>query len=318
MAKVVDLFSRGRRPVGDSAAPNGASSGPSGGASGIIEGFSLEVMPRTAARIDSFAEILPAGTLIYIAHIDGTPVADMVATAARIAAEGFPVMPHLPARSIPDAAALDDLLARYAGEAGVDRALLLAGGRAEPAGDFDSSLQLMETGRLDARGFTRLHVAGHPEGNRDVPGGEAALMDALRWKAAFAERTGAEMAIATQFCFELGPVLAWAKAMGAAGVGLPVHLGVAGPAKLQTLVKFAMACGVGPSVRVLTRRAADVTKLMLPFTPEAFLTELAAAKAADPSLPVERVHFFPLGGIKATAEFTDRMRAGAPALRARA
>ncbi|MEL6197973.1 MAG: methylenetetrahydrofolate reductase, partial [Pseudomonadota bacterium] len=230
-------------------------SGPSGNLAGFVQGFSLEVMPRTAAKIESFAEILPAGTRVYIAHIDGTPIEDMVDTAARIAADGFPVMPHFPARIIADRATLADWIARYQGEAGIDQGLILGGGVDRPKGDFADSMQLLETGLFDRAGFKRLHVAGHPEGNRDIDpdGGDAEVMRALAWKQAFAERTDAEMAIATQFCFEAGPVIAWADRLAAAGVRLPIHIGVAGPAKLQTLIKFAMACGVGPSLRVLQR-----------------------------------------------------------------
>jgi methylenetetrahydrofolate reductase (NADPH) len=66
---------------------------------------------------------------------------------------------------------------------------------------------------------------------------------------------------------------------------------------------------------VLQRRAADLTKLMLPFEPTEFLAELAAHKAAHPDFAVERVHFFPLGGIAATTDYAGA--AGAP-LRARA
>ncbi|MGG7565452.1 methylenetetrahydrofolate reductase [Rhodovulum sp. DZ06] len=311
MAKVIDLFKR-RKAQATEQAP--------GDIAGIIGGYSLEVMPRTAAKVESFAEILPADTLVYIAHIDGTPIEDMVSTAARLAGEGFDVMPHIPARIVPDRATLDDWLARYQGEAGVDKALLLGGGLDAPKGDFHCSMQLMETGLFDARGFKRLHVAGHPEGNKDIDpdGGEKVVMEALRWKQDFAARTDAQMAIATQFCFEVPPVLEWAARLREAGIDMPIHLGVAGPAKLQTLVKFAMACGVGASARVLTRRAADVTKLMMPFTPEDFLRELTAAKAADPALQVERVHFFPLGGIKATADFTRSMTGAAPKAAAQA
>ena len=71
------------------------------------------------------------------------------------------------------------------------------------------------------------------------------------------------MAIVTQFCFEPDPVIAWVDKLAALGITLPVHIGIAGPAKLQTLVKFAIACGVGPSLRVLQRRARDVTKLFI-------------------------------------------------------
>ncbi len=113
------------------------------------------------------------------------------------------------------------------------------------------------------------------------------------------------MALATQFCFEAAPVIAWANGLKAAGIDLPIHIGVAGPAKLQTLIKFAIACGVGPSLRVLQKRAMDVTKLLLPYEPTDFVAELAAHKAAHPDFNIEKVHFFPLGGIKTNATWTQ-------------
>jgi methylenetetrahydrofolate reductase (NADPH) len=258
-------------------------------------------MPRTAEKVESFCAILPAGTRVYIAHIDGTPIEDMVATAKRLNAEGYPVMPHFPARIIKDRATLADWVARYKGEADVKQGLLLAGGVAQPVGDFQTSMQLLESGAFD--GFERLHVAGHPEGNKDIDpdGSDRMVMEAARWKSAFAERTDAKMAMATQFCFEADPVIAWVDRLAAEGVKLPVHIGVAGPAKLQTLIKFAIACGVGPSLRVLQKRAMDVTKLLLPYEPTEFVAALAAHKAAHPDFGIEAVHFFPLGGIKTNA-----------------
>ena len=269
----------------------------------FLEGYSIEVMPRTAEKVEDFRALLPKGTRVYIAHIEGTPIEDMVATARRIAGEGFAVMPHFPARIIKDRATLADWIARYQGEAGVDQALLLAGGVAKPHGEFDSSMQLMETGLFDDAGFKRLHVAGHPEGNRDIDpdGGRANVDAALRWKNDFQSRTDAKMAIATQFCFEAGPVIDWANALKAGGITLPIHIGVAGPAKLQTLIKFAIACGVGPSLKVLQKRAMDVSKLLLPYEPTEVLTALAEHKAANPDFNVTNVHFFPLGGIKTNA-----------------
>ncbi|MEM1151641.1 MAG: methylenetetrahydrofolate reductase [Pseudomonadota bacterium] len=281
----------------------------------FLKGFSIEVMPRTAEKVENFREILPEGTRVYIAHIEGTPIEDMVATARRLADEGFPVMPHFPARIIRDKAMLEHWVARYRGEAGVDQALLLAGGVTAPHGAYDSSLQLLESG--DFGDFKRLHVAGHPEGNKDIDpaGGTANVEAALRWKQAFSETTDAEMALATQFCFEAAPVITWADSLRAAGITIPIHIGVAGPAKLQTLIKFSIACGVGASLRVLQRRAKDVTKLLLPFEPTEFLADLAAHKAANPDFNIESVHFFPLGGIKTNAAWTQENggASGAPA-----
>ena len=272
----------------------------------FLDGFSMEIMPRTSQKVESFRDILPKGTRVYIAHIEGTPIEEMVATAKRVADEGFPVMPHFPARIIKDAATLENWIAMYQGEAGVDQALLLAGGVTEPHGAFESSMQLLETGAFGKAGFKRLHVAGHPEGNRDIDpdGSTRNVDDALRWKQRFSETSDAQMALATQFAFEAKPIIAWVDGLKAAGIDLPVHIGIAGPAKLQTLIKFAIACGVGPSLKVLQKRAMDVTKLLLPYEPTDVIAELAAHKAANPDFNIERVHFFPLGGIKTNATWT--------------
>ncbi|MFO7758646.1 MAG: methylenetetrahydrofolate reductase [Roseovarius sp.] len=274
----------------------------------LLQGYSIEVMPRTAEKIDSFRDLLPAGTRVYIAHIEGTPIDDMVATAKRLTDEGFAPMPHVPARIIKDRATLDDWIARYAGEAGVDQALVIAGGVTQPHGVYTSAMELLETGAFDRAGFTRLHVAGHPEGNRDIdPDGTSLNVDAaLRWKQRFSDTTDAQMAIATQFAFEAKPIIAWADALRDAGITLPIHIGIAGPAKLQTLIRFAIACGVGPSLKVLQKRAMDVTKLLLPYEPTEVLTELAAHKAANPDCLIERVHVFPLGGIKTSADWVTK------------
>ncbi|UWQ06367.1 methylenetetrahydrofolate reductase [Aliiroseovarius crassostreae] len=271
----------------------------------FLQGYSIEVMPRTAAKVEDFRDLLPEGTRVYIAHIEGTPIEEMVETAKRINGEGFDVMPHFPARIIKDEATLADWINRYQGEANVKQALLLAGGVAQPHGDFHSSMQLLETGLFDKHGFDRLHVAGHPEGNKDIdPDGSRKNVDeALSWKQEFSKRTDAKMALATQFAFDGGPIIDWANGLKAQGIDIPVHIGIAGPAKLQTLIKFAIACGVGPSLKVLQKRAMDVSKLLLPYEPTDVLNELANHKAANPDFNIEKVHFFPLGGIKTNANW---------------
>ncbi len=287
-----------RRPADDAPAPTSAP------VAALMQGFSIEVMPRTAEKVGDFRAILPAGTRVYIAHIEGTPIADMVATAARLRAAGMEPMPHFPARIIRNRAELADWVTRYRDVAGVREALLLGGGVGTPAGDYDNSMQLMESGLFDD--FARLNVAGHPEGNRDIEpaGQDSIVIDALRWKQDFARRKGIAMAITTQFAFEAAPIIAWADRLRAQGITLPVHLGVAGPAKLQTLIKFAVACGVGPSLKVLQKRAKDVSKLLVPFEPTELVGALAAHKAAQPDFAVEALHFFPLGGIKANTDWT--------------
>lgn len=273
----------------------------------MLDGYSIEVMPRTAAKVEDFGALLPPGTRVYIAHIEGTPIEDMVATAKRLRDEGFEPMPHFPARIIPDRATFDDWLTRYRAEADVTEALVLAGSPRSPLGDFHSAMQLLESGLFDVHGVKRLHVAGHPEGNKDIdPDGSTKLVDeAARWKADFARRTDADLAMVTQFAFDAKPVLAWARSMHAAGVDLPIHVGVAGPTKLNTLIKFAIACGVGPSLSVLKKRALDLTKLAVPFEPTEVLNDLGNGCSKGEGGLIAGIHFFPLGGIKASVAYAN-------------
>ena len=127
------------------------------------------------------------------------------------------------------------------------------------------------------------------------------MNEALSWKQEFSKRTDAQMALTTQFCFDSKSVIEWANDLETQSIDIPVHIGIAGPAKLQTMIKFAIACGVWPSLKVLQKRAKDVTKLLLPFEPTQIIAELAAHKAANPNFNIEQVHFFPLGGIKTNA-----------------
>lgn len=270
----------------------------------FLQNFSIEVMPKTLQKIPNLAEILPPQTRIYIAHIKDTPFSDMLTTAARIQSEGYIAMPHFPARIIKNKTELSQWVQAY-NDVGVDQALLLAGGENTPIGEFSSSIQLLETGIFDHFKFQRLHIAGHPEGNKDIDpdGSDKNVMAALKWKADFAERSDAKFAITTQFCFDSNPVIEWAHKLQKENIKLPIHIGVAGPTKLQTLLKYAITCGVGASLKVLQRQALNATKLLLPFEPNDFLMQLALYKQSHPDFPIEAIHFFPLGGINASASW---------------
>ncbi len=281
----------------------------------FLSGHSLEVMPRTAAKIDDFRPLLAPGSEIYIAHIEGTPIEDMLATAARLHGEGFRVTPHFPARLIKDRATLGEWIDRYRAAADIDSALVLAGGVAKPVGAFADSMQLLDTGLFERAGIRRLRVAGHPEGSRDIDpdGSMKNVSQALVWKQQYSIDTSAEMAIVTQFAFEAAPIIKWVENLAEQGITLPVHIGIAGPAKLQTLIRFAIACGVGPSLKVLQKRAMDVTKLLLPYEPTQIVTELATHKAQNPDFAIQKAHFFPLGGIGSSTKWARAHGGDAPA-----
>ena len=276
----------------------------------FISGYSIEVIPKTVTKIDSLAEILPKNTRIYLAHLRDEEITPMIASAKRLRDEGFTVMPHIAARVIKNQAMLYDWISMYQNEAGVDEALLLAGGSPEPIGEYDSSIQLIESGLFDKANFKRIHIAGHPEGNKDIDpdGGTANVSKALSWKQEFSKRTDAKMAITTQFCFDAEVVKKWADDIKKDGIDIPIHIGVTGPAKLKTLLKFSVECGIGSSMKVLSKRAKDITKLLLPYEPIQILNDLSQHKAKDPKFNIEQIHFFPFGGIKETSDWVEKMQ----------
>jgi methylenetetrahydrofolate reductase (NADPH) len=170
-------------------------------------------------------------------------------------------------------------------------------------------MAILETGLFDQHGIETIGVAGHPEGSPDIA--PAALSQALAWKNAFAERSDADFYIATQFCFEAAPIIAWDRAMRAEGNRLPIHLGVPGLATLKTLINHAKACGVGPSMRFLTRQARNVARLMTVSAPDRLLLDLARYKAFDPDCGIAKVHMYPLGGLRRSADWTYAVVDGA-------
>ena len=211
-------------------------------------------------------------------------------------------MPHVAARRIAGRAALEDFLARAAGEGGVDSALVIAGDSERAGGAFDSSLALLETGLFERHGIVHIGVAGYPEGHPRIAA--PALDAALAAKKSLARRVGIDLSIVTQFCFEAEAILSWVEKMKEHG--LPMRVGLAGPASLPRLLRFAAMCGVGNSVRALMARPQAITRLMVEAGPEVAMRDLA--RRAGTSLA--GVHFFCFGGLVRTARWLRAVRDG--------
>ena len=157
-----------------------------------------------------------------------------------------------------------------------------------PSASIDAAIQLLETGVFQANGVKRIGIAGHPEGNPDITKihGDEILLKALQDKQAYLKANGIEGFIATQFLFEAGPVAEWARTLRKAGIDLPIHVGVPGPATIKTLVKYAAMCGVGNSARFIRKQAMNITKLLTVNTPDEFVAGLAELHFHKPELGI--------------------------------
>jgi methylenetetrahydrofolate reductase (NADPH) len=273
----------------------------------FMNDYSIEATPHDEGRLDEIRGILSAGTAVYVAHPPGVPIDDIVKLAGRLQKMGLHAVPHIIARKLESREQLDHALAALQ-ELGVDRALCVAGDitAAKPA--FDSSLEVLQTGLFGKYGFRDVGVAGHPEGSKAI--GEERVEKALRGKAEFAKSCGFNVYFATQFGFDPQAFTDWEAATAAKGITMPIHVGMPGPASLRQLAKFAMLCGVGASMRMLTSRTAAMANLLSTQAPDEMVTYIARHRATHPDSRLKKIHFFAFGGVVKTARWANAVRAG--------
>ena len=274
----------------------------------MLCGYSIEVHPGDSKALEGAERRLRPGTEVFLTWIPGTNPMRIVGAATSLRRAGLLPVPHVGARHLESAAQLEQLAARLAGEAGVDRILLIGGDRAQPAGPYDSTLGVMRTEAFQRRGITRIAIAGFPEGNPNIP--ERILEEALRTKVNFATGAGLQLSIVTQFCFMAHPIIAWLQRIRDQGIGNPVRVGLAGPASLVTLARYAVRCGIGNSIHMLTEHP-SFARLLTEKGPEPIIREIAiSANTKNGKLPLGIVglHFYVFGGFNKTVDWINAER----------
>lgn len=271
--------------------------------------FSVEVTPRDLDRVGPIHQFVPPGTAVYITYLDTTGLEGTVAAARRLAAAGMRPIPHLAARAVQSRHQLDDAVARMVAESGVDDVLVIAGS-VPRHGVFGSSMDLLRSGVLQDHGINAVGVAGHPEGSPDIA--PHMVAQAVEDKNAFARQSGMALRLVTQFTFDAGPVVAWERALRAAGNRLPVHLGLPGAVDAATLLRYGLRCGVGPSLKVFRTQASRLGRLAstTPQFPDRTVADIARAVATDPESLFTAFHYFPFGALDLTGRWATELGAG--------
>lgn len=268
--------------------------------------YSVEVTAKDKKGIEAARTMLKPGTEVFVANLPNDSMDRLVSACAQIAQGGAAPVPHMVSRNTASEAELDDTLRRLVGEAGVTRALVLGGDRDDPVGPFHQSLQLIETGLFEKHGIRDLAIGIHPETHPRVP--DHVMHPAQPAKVRAAEAHGLDVYLVSQFAFEAQAYLDMARRLRREGLTNPIRVGVAGPTSAGKLIKFALMCGVGASLRALREKQDLAGNMLTGETPEALLRELAAAQAAEPELGFDSVHFFTFGALDKSVEFVGGLR----------
>jgi methylenetetrahydrofolate reductase (NADPH) len=272
---------------------------------------SIEVTGKQIDKVPLLQQHLPAGTEVFIALVDPDGLEGQIAMATALRQAGFEPIPHIPARFVKNHDHLKMRLEKFCGDAAVTNVLVLGGGAPEPVGDYHCAMQLLQTGLFQAFPISKIGIAGHPEGNPDITKihGEAMLLAALVEKNRWIRDHGFKGYIATQFVFDAMPVAHWATELRKAGIDLPIHVGVPGPASIKTLVRYAALCGVGNSARFIRKQALNITKLLTVSEPDEMVGQLAFLHFDRPELGIAGAHLYPFGGFEKLFQWMETKRA---------
>jgi len=270
---------------------------------------SIEVTPKASAELAELAGLLAPATSVYVTALPGADLDDLVTAARRVRDAGHEPVPHIPARAIAGRDGLDRLLGALAAEAGVVDVLVVGGSAKEQAGEYSSSIEILESGLLERHGIVRAGVAGHPEGTPDIP--PESVRASLAAKNAFAAQSPIELRLVSQFALAAEPYVAWELQIRAEGNRLPVFAGIPGVTSPATLLKYGLACGIGPSLEILRKQTGGLLKLATTrlWRPDDVARGIAEAAAADPQSLIRGLHVFPFGGLRRSAEWLAEMRA---------
>ena len=230
--------------------------------------FSLEISPKT--DLDTLPELKD----VYITFLPGGDFRDTATKSGELADKGYNPIPHIPARSIEN----DNHLKEYINmckDLGVKQCLVIGGSR-DPVGKFDSSIQLLETGFFDG---LKIGIAGHPEGSPDIS--DVELEKAMQDKKPYADY------IVTQWLLDPDPIIDFISKQS-----VPVHVGITGPLKITSLIKFANIVGAKNSINFLKSNFTKALDLMKPKDPNEII-----GKLKDHS---ENFHIYTFGGLKET------------------
>jgi methylenetetrahydrofolate reductase (NADPH) len=268
---------------------------------------SIEMNVQDVRDLDASRLLLPAGKKVYVSHLPKQTWNQTLAACRAVSEAGFDPVPHIPVRLLDNERMLDDVLAEAVRGAGVHEVLLIAGDYPHPNGPYATVVDVLRTGKLADHGLNRVSLAGHPEGHPKVP--LTQIRRAEREKAELALSLGLETTLLTQFFFEARPFIEWAGELRSRVSGVRLVGGLSGPASIATLLRYAVRCGVGPSIRALGARPTSIVKLIGEHGPDDVIRDLASERVTRPGL-FDGIHFFCFGGFLRTCQWLQRVTHG--------
>jgi len=266
---------------------------------------SFETTHLSAAQIEEVRQAAPKGCAIFVAAIPSRPLDEQIVTSKGLRDAGFEPIPHLAVRNFASVEMMEEQLRNLIDQAGVTRALVIAGDREKPEGNLFDALAAIKSGVLQKLGLKEIGISGYPDGHPRID--DAKLEQALTDKLKAAADAGLKVRIVTQFTMSHEPVIELVRKLRARGIDNPVGIGLAGPTSMTTLLRFAKICGVKNSARGLVSSIGLVKNMIGAATADPIVRALAHEESALGDI---HPHFFSFGGLPATTRWVGAAASG--------
>ena len=263
----------------------------------LIAGLKYELVP--VATVDDAIAALPPRSTVSVTCSPTKGIDATIALTDRLRSLGHTAVPHIAARLVTDAAHAARIAAWLRTEA-VGHLFLVGGDAEHPAGQYhDASSFLRDLLAADPQ-LTSVGVTAYPDGHPLI--GADLLHEALRTKEQILTEAGVVGYFVTQMCFDPNTIVGWLEAERAAGVTLPVHLGIAGVVNRSKLMTMGVRLGVGTSLRYLKKNRAAIGRLLTGpgFDPNTVLEPLSPSFE---TLGITGLHCFTFNQIGATVRW---------------
>src|SRR5487761_189611 len=281
----------------------------------LLSDYSLEVTVRDVERLAAARDGIAPRTTVSITFLPGDAAEKVAAAAAAVRRLGFTPVPHISARGTRSTEELAEFLGDLRDAARIDRVFVIAGDSSQPLGPYEDALAVIRSGLLARCGVRQVGIAGYPLGHPQVP--PESLSRAMKEKLAALTEAGHAAEIVTQFAFDADAVAAWVARLRADGVDTPIRLGGAGPATVQSLLRYAARCGVGVSAKILAKYGVSIKRLLSAATPDLMLWSLGKLIDSDAAGRV-KLHLYPFGGLEKLTEWLAAIAAAGGEVRGRA
>lgn len=266
----------------------------------LLADASIELLPDQATQFTPPSNIFPEGSYVFLPHIAGHSLEARIVAAKHLIARSLHPVVHLSARNFGSIEEFEGHV-RDLDQAGVKCCLAIGGVPSiTPAPVLATAIEMIQSPAFQAASFETVFIAGHPEGIAGLP--DSQLHAALTEKLAALRSQNRYSEIVTQFAFDGATMARWALDLRRKGIAVPLRFGVAGVTSLPKLIKFAVLCGVGPSLNVLKRQAGSIFKVMRDQDPQEVIEALSDDLGQNRHAGIH-IHFFPFGGWEKTVSW---------------